>query len=77
MVNYSMPYDERMLHIRFQGMSRSIPLTALDIGNLSSDRDVRQAVARYLNVDYRKLTNYVVERHANGNMTIRPEAVFG
>jgi hypothetical protein len=58
-------------------MSRSIPLTALDVGSLSNDRDVREAVARYLNVDYRKLNRYVVERHANGNMTIRPEAVFG
>jgi hypothetical protein len=77
MVNYSIPYEERMLHIRFQGVSRSIPLTSLDVGSLSNDRDVRQAVARYLSVPTRKLNSYVVERHANGNMTIRPEAVFG
>ena len=34
-------------------------------------------MAGYLDVPVYKLRVYVVERHTNGNMTVRPEAVFG
>jgi hypothetical protein len=77
-MNYrEIPFEERVVHIRFEGQSRSIPFSVLDIGNLSTDREVRQALARYLEVPVRKLEPYVVERHANGNITVRPVAVFG
>ncbi len=68
---------EKMIHVRFEGRSRDISFADLDIGDLSSDRDVRNAVAHYFDVQARKFTSYVIERHDNGNMTIRPEAVFG
>ena len=71
------PYEERMLHVRFEGRSQDIRQVALDLGDLSTDRDVRQALAVYLDVPVRRLNVYVVERHANGNITVRPEAVFG
>ena len=31
----------------------------------------------YFDVPVRRLAPYVVERHADGNITVRPEAVFG
>ena len=65
------------LHIRFEGRSYDLPLADLDLGALSSDSDVRKALVTYLNVPDQALKYYVVERHANGNMTVRPEAVFG
>ena len=65
------------LHIRFEGHSYDLPLADLDLGPISSDDDVRAALAGYLEVHRRALAHYVVERHANGNMTVRPEAVFG
>ncbi len=65
------------VHIRFEGQSWDIPLSELDLGNLSDDAAVRATVANYLNIDVAKLRFYVVERHTNGNLTIRPEAVFG
>jgi hypothetical protein len=77
MVNEMIPYEQRMVHVRFQGQSWDLAFGLLDIGDLSNDRDVRQALARYLDVPARKLVAYVVERHANGNITVRPEAVFG
>lgn len=77
MVERRIPYEMRMVHVRFEGQSWSLPFTALDIGDLSSDRDVRRALARYFNVSERKFAPYVVDRHANGNITVRPEAVFG
>jgi hypothetical protein len=65
------------LHIRFEGRSYDLPLADLDLGGLSTDDDVRTALAGYLGVNDRSLKHYVIERHANGNMTVRPEAVFG
>lgn len=64
-------------HVRFAGRSFDIPLAALDLGALSADGHIRRAVARYLDVSDDKLDAYVVDRHANGNVTLRPEAVFG
>ncbi len=69
--------DVPVVHIRFQGKSWDIPTTELDVGGLSSDDQVRAAVASYLGVSARDLRFYVIERHANGNLTVRPEAVFG
>lgn len=77
MVERMLPYEERMVHLRFEGQSWRLPFSVVDIGDLSTDRDVRRALARYLRVDERKLAPYVVDRHANGNITVRPEAVFG
>ena len=64
-------------HVRFAGRSFDVPLAAMDLGPLSADGQIRQAMARYLDVPYHKLDAYVVDRHANGNVTLRPEAVFG
>ncbi len=77
MVDELIPNEARMVHVRFEGQSWDITFGVLDVGDLSRDDDVREALARYLDVPARKLAPYVVERHASGNMTVRPEAVFG
>ncbi len=64
-------------HVRFAGRSFDIPLAALDLGAMSADGHVKRSIARHLNVPEFKLDAYVVDRHANGNLTVRPEAVFG
>ena len=69
--------DAPVLHIRFEGRSVDIPLGDLDVGQASSDHDVKRAVAAYLEVPVEKFRHYVVDRHETGNLTIRPEAVFG
>lgn len=66
-----------VLHIRFEGRSLDIPLNDLDVGRISSDGEVKQVVAQYLDVTVEKFRHYVVDRHETGNLTIRPEAVFG
>ncbi len=66
-----------IVHIRFQGRSWDIPVSELDLGGFANDDQVRSAVANYLDVRAADLRFYVVERHANGNLTIRPQAVFG
>ena len=66
-----------LVHVRFDGRSMDLALTDLDLGSLSSDGDVKRALARYLNVPDSRLREYVVDRHPTGNLTVRPEAVFG
>ena len=68
---------EQVLHVRFEGKSFDIPLTILDVGVGSNDRQVIIALAVYLDVAETRFQNYVIERYDNGNITVRPEAVFG
>lgn len=69
--------DAPVLHIRFDGRSFDIPLADLDVGTMSSDADVKRALSGYLNVPEVKFRDYIVDRHDTGNLTVRPEAVFG
>lgn len=64
------------IHIRYEGRSWDIPLNDLDVGVLSTDEQVRTAVATHLNVPLAKLRGFAVDE-ATGELTLRPEAVFG
>jgi hypothetical protein len=66
-----------VVHIRFDGRSLDVPQSDLDVGAASSDNDIKRALARHLQVSEAKLRDYVIDRHDTGNMTVRPEAVFG
>jgi hypothetical protein len=66
-----------VVHIRFEGRSLDVPQGDLDVGAASSDNEVKRALARYLETPENRLRDYVIDRHDNGNMTVRPEAVFG
>ena len=66
-----------VVHIRFEGRSLDIPQGDLDVGTASSDNEIKRALARHLEVPEAKLRDYVIDRHETGNMTVRPEAVFG
>ena len=69
--------QEAVIHIRFEGKSHDIPVSEMDIGQASSDEQIKTAIASFLEVKVDKLENYVVEHHENRNFTVRPEAVFG
>jgi hypothetical protein len=66
-----------VVHIRFEGRSLDIPQGDLDVGPASSDNEVKCALARHLEVAEARLRDYVIDRHETGNLTVRPEAVFG
>lgn len=66
-----------MAHVRFDGRSHDIPLSALDVGPASSDAAIRRALAGYLEIPEARLRDYVIDRHETGNLTVRPAAVFG
>lgn len=66
-----------VLHLRFRGRSRDIALETLSLTASSTDDDIKHAVAQFVDVAMTEMSQTVVERHANGNLTLRPEAVFG
>jgi hypothetical protein len=66
-----------VVHIRFEGRSLDIPQGELDVGQASSDAEIMRKLAEYLEVPQAKLRDYLIDRHETGNMTVRPEAVFG
>jgi hypothetical protein len=69
--------QEAVLHVRFDGRSLDIALGDLDVVTASADREIKRALAQHLEVDESALQEYTVDRHVTGNMTVRPEAVFG
>lgn len=69
---------EPQLHIRYEGQSIDLPLSDADLGDLSEDSEVREAAARYLDVPVDKFNAFNVDRNKEtGDMTLRPQAVFG
>jgi hypothetical protein len=72
-----MKLNDAVVHVRFAGRSFDVPFRVLDVSVGSHDGDVKETLARHLEVHPSRLRDYVVDRHGNGNMTVRPEAVFG
>jgi hypothetical protein len=67
----------RVIHVRLDGRSYDLPLDRLGVSEPATDEQVKAAVARHLEVPANRLSESVVDRHPNGNLTIRPEAVYG
>jgi hypothetical protein len=65
------------VHVRFEGRSHDVPLRELDLAPQAGDEALRRALARHLQVPEARLRELVIDRHPSGNLTVRPEAVFG
>lgn len=66
------------VHIRYEGNSYDTTFDDLDIGAMSTDAEVRQAVARHLEAPPAKLANFSLDKNEEtGDITLRPQAVFG
>jgi hypothetical protein len=66
-----------MVHIRFAGRSLDFAEQDLAIKGNMSDAEIKEKVARRLEVAPNRLRDYVVDRSATGNIILRPEAVYG
>lgn len=67
-----------VVHIMWDGRSYDLTQGDLDVGDLSSDADVRSAVARELEVPVGKLASFAIDRNEeSGDLTLRPQAEFG
>lgn len=69
--------DAAVIHVRYAGRSFDISMIGMDLTPTSNDDRVKHEIARFLDVADDRLDDYVIDRHANGNLTIRPQAVFG
>jgi hypothetical protein len=65
-----------VLHIRLNGRAFDVALYTLGITAGSRDHLIKQVVAHDLDIPVRDLDDYAIDRHANGNLTLRPLRVW-
>jgi hypothetical protein len=66
-----------MVHVRFEGRSYDFNAEHLGLTERMSDAEIKQVVARHLEVPQARLVDYVVDRRPGGAVIVRPEAVYG
>ena len=66
-----------MVHIRYEGRSVDVAEAQLRVRAQMSDAEIRERVARHFDVGADRLEFYVVDRTPNGDLVVRPEAVYG
>ncbi|BAY86782.1 hypothetical protein NIES267_62930 [Calothrix parasitica NIES-267] len=66
-----------MVHIRFEGRSYDIKSLELGLKQSMSDSAVKQRLAQYFDVAINCFESYVIDRRPNGDLIVRPEAVYG
>lgn len=68
-----------MIHVRFEGRSYDIDERDLRsaLRSAPTDADVRASLAGHFDVAPARLDDYIIERRPNGDLIVRPEAVYG
>lgn len=69
--------DEVFIHVRVDGRSYDLPASRLGLVAGATDEQIKLSVSRFLELPLNRLSDTVIDRHANGNWTVRPQAVFG
>ncbi|MGE0492256.1 MAG: hypothetical protein AB7S38_23795 [Vulcanimicrobiota bacterium] len=65
------------IHVRFEGKSFDLDGRNLSLNTQASDREIRNSLARYLEVEVGRFQDYVIDRRPSGAVVVRPEAVYG
>ncbi len=66
-----------MVHIRYDGRSVDVREEQLRVHAGMTDREIKEQVARHFDVGLARLDFYVVDRTPQGDLVVRPEAVYG
>lgn len=66
-----------MVHVRFEGRSYDITETQLGVTVRMNDTTVKERLSQHFDVKRDRFESYVVDRRPNGDLIIRPEAVYG
>ncbi|MBI4851392.1 MAG: hypothetical protein HY819_06330 [Acidobacteria bacterium] len=66
-----------MFHIRFEGRSYDLRPEQVNLRPNMGDKEIKQALAHHFDVAPNRFNNYVVDRTENGDLIVRPEAVYG
>lgn len=65
-------------HIMYDGQTYDVNMDDLDVGVLSTDQEIRNAISEKEGIPLNKINRYMIDRNEEtGNVTLRPEAVFG
>jgi hypothetical protein len=64
------------VHVRVDGRSKEIPLAQLNVAQNSTDSQLKDAVACYLDLPVDSLGSHVIVRTTQA-IIIRPEALYG
>lgn len=65
-------------HIMYDGQTYDVNMDDLDVGVLSTDQEIRNAISEKEGIPLNKINRYQIDRNEEtGNVTLRPEAVFG
>lgn len=65
-----------VLHVRFEGRSEEFSLAALNLSDLATDEQIKQAVATHFDRPVWTFEDYVVVRNSEA-IILRPEAIYG
>lgn len=68
--------DNIKIELFFAGRLFEVDADELNLDGESSDRELRAALAEHLRIKPSRLLGHAINRHDNGDITIRP-AVFG
>ena len=67
-----------LVHVRYDGQSHDIDANQLDVGIMSLDAEIKERLANYFEVPVTKFNSFQVDRNeSTGDLTVRPNAVFG
>jgi hypothetical protein len=66
-----------MIHVRFEGHSYDFSEQQLELTPGMSDAEIKERLARQFEVGRERLNSYIVDRGPNGDLIVRPEAVYG
>lgn len=66
-----------MVHVRYDGRSVDLREDQLRVNAGMADREIKEQVARHFDVGLKQFDFYVVDRTPQGDLVVRPEAVYG
>ena len=66
-----------MIHIRYEGRSLNVKEQELNIHAGLNDQAIKERVARDFQVSADEMQFDVIDRTPNGDLIVRPEAVYG
>lgn len=67
---------DRAVHVRVSGRSTELTLAALNLQADAADVQLKDAVARYLDLPAEQLASHVIVRTSQA-IIVRPEAIYG
>jgi hypothetical protein len=66
-----------MVHIRFEGRSYDLAEGQINLASNMNDNQIKEQLSRHFEVARDRFRAYVIDRTANGDIIVRPEAVYG